>query len=432
MCKITNISNQLSHKQTTRLNSLFDKQYEKLLNNDLNPDISTIAYTHKLLFDKASKGFGFNWDSINPNDPLYHTYGKVEKDLLLFSGLKNEKFIQEAQLIKQSLRDKSEKEIKIALKESWNKYYGVWLQTEMDHAQQTSYAKRRYQELFDEAQNGNFKYWRYNSFQDDRVRPEHRALNNVVKLFNDPFWNKYFPPNGYNCRCYVTTDFEIEEDAQDLTQEKLEEAEKATPNEFKKNLGKTQGIFTSKPSHPYISSADFNSNSPLNETILNSYITQLKGFYTPQGSSIKIHASYTPDYIKNDSGTLNSINQAQQLSEVYKDIRILPEINLSNAGYKNPDAIVNGTLSEFKRLDSINPKRLKEVISYASNQYAKQVIISLRDDFPKAEIIKELKRLEKHPKYAKRVIKIIIQFRNKQIYEWDRNNPDYTGLMPIN
>lgn len=430
MCKIINISNQLSHKQTAKLNALFDKQYDQLNNGNYNPDLSTIAYTHKLLFQKASEGFGFNWTSIKPTDPLYQTYGRVEKDLLLFAGLKNDRFIKEAQLIKESLRDKSEKEIKIALKESWNKYYGVWLQTEMDHAQQTSYAKRRFQELEDAALNSNFKYWRYNSFQDERVRPEHLALNNVVKPFDDPFWKTYFPPNGYNCRCFVTTDFEIEEDALDLTEEKLEQAQKATPKEFKTNLGNTPGIFTTKPAHPYVNAAEFSKENPLNQTILNTYLTQLKGFYTLPNSSIKVHASISPDSFKTDVGALNTLNQAQQIAETYKDIRLLPEINLGNAGFKNPDSILNGALTEFKRLDSLNPKRFKEVISEASNQYAKQVIISLRDDFPKQELVNELKRLERHPNYSKRIHKVIIQFRNNQVFEWDRNKPDYKSLEP--
>jgi len=36
---------------------------------------------------------------------------------------------------------------------------------------------------------------------DDRVREGHRVLEGVRLPKEDPFWKKYFPPNGWNCRC---------------------------------------------------------------------------------------------------------------------------------------------------------------------------------------------------------------------------------------
>lgn len=34
-----------------------------------------------------------------------------------------------------------------------------------------------------------------------RVREGHRVLEGVRLPKEDPFWKKYFPPNGWNCRC---------------------------------------------------------------------------------------------------------------------------------------------------------------------------------------------------------------------------------------
>jgi len=53
------------------------------------------------------------------------------------------------------------------------------------------------------------KVWRlfwgyeYVTMRDDRVRPAHRALDRTTLPKNDPFWFKYWPPNGWNCRCQV-------------------------------------------------------------------------------------------------------------------------------------------------------------------------------------------------------------------------------------
>lgn len=43
----------------------------------------------------------------------------------------------------------------------------------------------------------------YRTQQDDRVRPEHAALDGVTLPPSDPFWAEFYPPNGWNCRCTV-------------------------------------------------------------------------------------------------------------------------------------------------------------------------------------------------------------------------------------
>ncbi|MCH5237003.1 MAG: minor capsid protein [Muribaculaceae bacterium] len=43
----------------------------------------------------------------------------------------------------------------------------------------------------------------YRTQNDDHVRPEHAALDGVTLPPSDPFWEEYYPPNGWNCRCTV-------------------------------------------------------------------------------------------------------------------------------------------------------------------------------------------------------------------------------------
>ncbi len=49
-----------------------------------------------------------------------------------------------------------------------------------------------------------YPYWRYVTRDDARVRDAHRALHNKVFKWDDPFWETYFPPNGFRCRCHVS------------------------------------------------------------------------------------------------------------------------------------------------------------------------------------------------------------------------------------
>ena len=43
----------------------------------------------------------------------------------------------------------------------------------------------------------------YRTAGDDKVRPEHASLYGITLPPSDTFWDEYYPPNGWNCRCSV-------------------------------------------------------------------------------------------------------------------------------------------------------------------------------------------------------------------------------------
>ena len=53
------------------------------------------------------------------------------------------------------------------------------------------------------AEDGDRYNLQYRTVGDDHVRPEHAALNGTTLPFSDAFWDNYYPPNGWNCRCTV-------------------------------------------------------------------------------------------------------------------------------------------------------------------------------------------------------------------------------------
>ena len=74
-------------------------------------------------------------------------------------------------------------------------------------------------------------------------------LDNRVYAANDPIWSEIWPPNGWNCRCYITP-LTLEEVQQTGTyvppvesQHHRDEFIKTIPPEFRRNSAITGHIF---------------------------------------------------------------------------------------------------------------------------------------------------------------------------------------------
>lgn len=80
--------------------------------------------------------------------------------------------------------------------ETYNKNY---LRAEYNFVQASSEMAGRWEE-FDEDPEGRYML-QYRTAGDAQVRPEHAALEGVTLPKTDNFWDAYYPPNGWNCRC---------------------------------------------------------------------------------------------------------------------------------------------------------------------------------------------------------------------------------------
>ncbi len=67
---------------------------------------------------------------------------------------------------------------------------------------QSSYMAGRYKSFMENA--AARPYFEYVAVMDSRTRPEHAALSGLVFPAGDPFWQSYWPPNGWRCRCRVS------------------------------------------------------------------------------------------------------------------------------------------------------------------------------------------------------------------------------------
>ncbi|MBR5860425.1 MAG: minor capsid protein, partial [Bacteroidaceae bacterium] len=79
-------------------------------------------------------------------------------------------------------------------------YNHNYLYAEYNHAVGTSLMAAKWHDF---EQDGDRYNLQYRTANDDKVREEHALLHETTLPVNDPFWDKYYPPNGWNCRCTV-------------------------------------------------------------------------------------------------------------------------------------------------------------------------------------------------------------------------------------
>lgn len=133
----------------------------------------------------------------------------------------------------------------------WNKeamrvmkrHNGLYLRAELDTATQAAQAAESWSEF--ERRKYLYPNLRYETAGDERVRESHRSLDGTVRSVDDPFWDTYYPPNGWRCRCKViqTDEAPTGSGAVDFD----------PPKGFRQNVGKTGKLFGDD--HPYFNQA---------------------------------------------------------------------------------------------------------------------------------------------------------------------------------
>lgn len=228
-----------------------DMQEGKLHPDDL--DTEMLHKTYNDLNDGLRAGYGKEFLKINKDtgapDP---SALKLQQNIYKFSGAKTFAQLQElnSKLVINGRRATWDEFKKEALKINAN-YNINHLQAEHETANQSAQHAVNWQQY--ERNKKQYPNLKYMTQQDDRVRPEHQALQGIVAPVGSDFWNKYYPPNGWRCRCYVV------QTSEKATHDVPDDVP-SVPKEFRMNVGKSGQVFNEEDTkdakaHPYFALA---------------------------------------------------------------------------------------------------------------------------------------------------------------------------------
>ena len=174
----------------------------------------------------------------------------LEQDIFVFAGFKTYHQLKEAsELLRDSQgRVKSFNQFYQDVSAIRQKYNRNWLHAEYNFAVSSAQMASHWAEYQQDEEMANLQY---RTALDDKVRPEHAALEGVTLPMSDPFWDTAFPPNGWNCRCHVIPvlkeDFPLSNSQR--AQDAFDDMTQGKASIFRYNPGKEGVIFP--PHHPY-------------------------------------------------------------------------------------------------------------------------------------------------------------------------------------
>lgn len=320
----------ISKEDLDSMLSIQDSMADKLLQGNLSG-----STPHKPLSLYIAKQFSKVLSGVDI-DSQYNR-SKLQLDAHIFAQLKSLHLANEADLIRSKVGNRPEL-IKTEFDHLFARYMGPWLDTELQSLESVANATQLWQQIEDNHQ--TFGLIKYFTARDERVRDSHRLLDGTVKKWDDPFWNTYMPPNGFNCRCFVTQDFEgdIKNGAADLP----------LPDPgFRRNAGReatTFGSPTKGEQHPYFNLKFYDKSMvPANKEILRSF-NFLEGFArNADVNKLKVHPL--------SSATTYEKGVAVQLATI-APVKLIPAVS-NLAGFLNVPVLYRGVPMAFKRRSNL-------------------------------------------------------------------------------
>jgi len=333
----------------------------------------------------------------------------LESDVFVFSALKTHAQLFEAsrQLLTKDGKVKSFQQFSQDIAKIEKDYNQAYLQAEYNFAVSSAQQAANWAKI---EENGDRYNLQYRTAGDDKVRDSHEALDGTTLPPSDPFWNSYYPPNGWNCRCVaveVLKDKYPESDSKKAIQ-KGDEATMQIGKDgknrmeiFRFNPGKEKVVFP--PNHPYrkLQGADYIKDLKYRDFVFQKPIEkQYSSIYNSStGGKVLVHdlADIKAPRVKSDD-YIDRIEAAKAFAKQGHTVRVLPVVDSKDIeirkvvlkGYShktaNPDFLIDGKYVDLKR-----PESIRRILYNANKASLKQNSIAvLTDEFIDKAISKEV------------------------------------------
>lgn len=226
-----------------------DIEAERIAQMIFNGEASDLTFDEELsgriaerLREAMIYGFESDFPSIDFNTQDYNMLSNIESNCYQFSVAKNYNELKQATLLlKDGDRARSFSEFKAEISKLHQVFNVDYLQTEYNTAINSAEMASKWAGF--QQNKESMSLLRYVTVGDKRVRNEHRALDGVQRKIDDPFWNSYYPPNGWRCRCTVNQTGQGGQT--NIKNIKIPDV----PAMFKTNMAKTGVLFPDR--HPY-------------------------------------------------------------------------------------------------------------------------------------------------------------------------------------
>lgn len=365
------------------------------------------------------KAVDYGIKGLKPSDALV---SRLKSDVFYFSGMKTYHSLKEAAgaLLDETGKLKSWYNFSRDIAKIDSDYNRAYLQAEHQFAIGSSQMAAKWQESEADGDRYNLQY---RTAGDDHVRESHRALQGVTLPPSDPFWDEFYPPNGWRCRCTVVQ-VRKEKYEQSRSIDAIESGRKATSGKFEKmfryNPGKSQTVFP--PHHPYSTSKCTSCAKRANLASDNSELCRVCKELRDSAESWKTELMHTTSdgntviaYVveKNKKDFQKRLAAGIELAKHYKDdVVITPNIHYTNPLYdtlygslkdtiywkKCPDGRVGATkhfeLEGYTAQDEYDG--LCNMIAHGSKQ---SNLLVIEKCCTKETILRVLNRHNKHGQY---------------------------------
>lgn len=360
-------------------------QHETILH-----DLSVEEYT--ILDDAITSVAGSHHiDMVDYRNPQARTLQRLRTNLVTFVAFKN---YQRSQDIIRALTDDTgkirswaafQREV-ITLGEKYNVH---WLEAEYNTVIAAAQSAAQWDDYVRDAD--IFPYLVYKTQHDDKVRVSHQLLHDVCKPIIDTFWDTYYPPNGWRCRCYVLqarTDqgYKKEPDAYP--------DDKSIPPVFRHNPAKSGKVWNHK--HPYFLDVDAEIKDKI--MITRNQLMKADTMYDTI-DDVQVHYS---NYFSTSFDS--ELSMAKTLKSVYNhSVKMLSQFD--DPHVTTPDYLIDDhIIAEYKEYSSLSIKHIEQKIrdkkdgaitQLANSRYShlnKVIIINIDQNIEADRLLGKLKK----------------------------------------